>query len=129
MPSKRAADRPSTASSHDGTFGTVSGSTVPCSRISGNKVGSTITLQDDRAGTVVVGDLARDHRPRPVLLHRHLAVESEPEFGIALVDADRATLQGITDKAPTIRPAGTQYQYRGQGHHRCTHTPGKAPAG
>ena|SRR5829696_6921988 len=55
-----------------------------------------VALESDRTGAIVVSDLARDHRPGPVLLQLHLAGEVEAGLGIALVDADRASLKGVT---------------------------------
>ena len=59
----------------------------------------------------------------------HVAGEVEAEVCIAVVDADGASREGLTHVSPAVRPAGSQHQYRGQGHPGCSDPPGDAPAG
>src|SRR5215212_3606234 len=86
-----------------------------------------VTLQNDRAGVVVVVDLARDHGPGLLLRRVHLAVEGEAELGITLVHADRAPLKGVTDEPATGRLARAQDQNCGHSHPGCADPPGDAP--
>ena len=122
MPSKMAAGRPSTASSHDGTFGTISGSTVPCSLISGNRVGSRSPSRMIELGLswYVISPLIT---ARGLFFFTSISQKKvNPNSASPWKTLTGPPSNGSPIKPPPSALQAPQHQYRGQGHHRAAPT-------